>query len=182
MSPETVIPGLAGTFRDVLRDRAGRVVWDSGPRSNAITDGFRRLLAAAMRGAPSLATSIQGLAVGAGAAAWDAPPGPPPATAAQTALVDPAPHLVPRAALTFDFLVPGGDAVSPVPTNRLQIFAALGPGIPPWPDGSHASATLREFGLVGAIDGSPVLLNYVIHPAIAKDPASTLERTLWLVF
>ena len=28
----------------------------------------------------------------------------------------------------------------------------------------------------------PPLINYVTHPAIVKDPTSTLERTIWLVF
>jgi len=27
-----------------------------------------------------------------------------------------------------------------------------------------------------------VLIDYVTHPAIAKDPVSTLTRTIWLVF
>ena len=27
-----------------------------------------------------------------------------------------------------------------------------------------------------------VSINYVTHPAIVKDPTSTLERTIWLVF
>jgi len=41
---------------------------------------------------------------------------------------------------------------------------------------------LREFGLIASLDGVPVLINYRTHPAIAKDPVSTLERTIWLVF
>ncbi len=179
---ETVNPELSGRYRDVVRGPDGRVLWDAGWRSNAITADFRRLLAAAMRGAPPVAAGIQGLQVGAGLAAWDPPPGPPAATPAQTALVDPAPHTVAAIDLTIDFLVPDSDVVSATPTNRIQIFAALGPGVPPWPDGGHVSSTLREFGLVGELDGSPVLLNYVTHPAIPKDPASTLERTIWLVF
>lgn len=66
--------------------------------------------------------------------------------------------------------------------NRVQIEATLGPDVPPWPDADHASGNLREFGLVATLDGGPVLINYVTHPLIAKDPASTLERTIWIVF
>jgi hypothetical protein len=116
-----------------------------------------------------------------GNAAWDVvPPGTPPPTPGQVALVDPKPHTVPRAQLVFSYL--NGAVVSPTPTNRLQIVATLGPGIPAWPDANHATSTLREFGLVGDLDGATVLLNYVTHAAIPKDPFSTLERTIWLIF
>jgi hypothetical protein len=56
--------------------------------------------------------------------------------------------------------------------------------VPPWPDGlpQHPAPSLREFGLVGQLNATPVLINYVSHPAIVKDPTSTLERTIWLVF
>jgi hypothetical protein len=176
---ETVTEGLHGIYRDVLRDAAGRVAWDRGWRENTIVGDCRRLLAAFMRGAPVGAVGIQGLQVGAGLDAWDQPPGAPPPHPGITALVDPQPFTVPRASLQFDFL--SGGVVSGTPTNRLQIKASLGPNVPTWPDANHASGTLREFGLVGELDGTTVLLNYVIHPAIPKDPASTLERTIWLV-
>jgi hypothetical protein len=45
-----------------------------------------------------------------------------------------------------------------------------------------ATATLREFGLVGKLGGSTVLINEVRHAAIVKDPESTLVRTIQLVF
>jgi hypothetical protein len=131
-----------------------------------------------MAGAPSL--GIQGLQFGAGLASWDSG-GPPAATPAQTALVDPNPFTVPSSALALDFVDDTG-AVVAGPTNRLQIVATLGAGQPPWPDADHIAGSLREFGLVGELNGSPALINYVTHPVINKDPASTLERTLWLVF
>ncbi len=170
---------LHGLYRDVLRDDRGRVVWERDWRANTIVGDFRRLLAGFVRGTPTSTEGIVGLRVGAGSDTWDAapPPSPPPGT---TSLVDANPHTVPRSDLTFEYLV--GGAASAAPTNRLQIVASLGPNVPPWPDPNHASATLREFGLVGRLDGADVLLNYVIHPAIAKDPASTLQRTIWLVF
>jgi hypothetical protein len=180
---EAVVPELYGMFRDVLTDADGRVTWDSGWQKNAIVVDCRRLLAAFMRGAPSTALGIQGLQVGYGLDAWDAT-GPPPPNPAQTALVDPTPHLVPRASLTLDFMA--GAVVSGTPTNRLQVVATLGPGVPPWPEPGaappHPSSTLREFGLVADLNGAAVLINYRTHPAIAKDPFSTLTRTIWLVF
>jgi hypothetical protein len=84
--------------------------------------------------------------------------------------------------LQIDFLNLTTDSVSAVPTNRLQIVAKLSAGVPNWPDANHATSTLREFGLVGQLNGATVLINYVTHPAIVKDPTSTLERTIWLVF
>jgi hypothetical protein len=168
---------LAGMYRDVVRDSGGRVLRDSGWKSNAIVVDCRRVLASLMGGGPAL--GIQGLAVGAGLAAWDGT-GPPPATPTQVALEDPNPFVVPAASLAIDFVDAG--VITATPTNRLQIVASLGPGAPPWPNGTHVSASLREFGLVGELNGAPVLINYVTHPVINKDPTSTLERTIWLVF
>jgi hypothetical protein len=184
-STRPAVTALHGEFRDVLRDADGRVVWDRGWSHNAIVTDFRRLLAAFVRGAPSSADGIVGLQVGAGLPAWDGAGGPPTPSTTQVALVDPAPHLVPRASLQLDFVDESTGAVSAVPTRKLQVRAVLGPGVPAWPEvppGPHATSTLREFGLRGRLDGNPVLLNYRTHPAIAKDPASTLERTIWLVF
>jgi hypothetical protein len=168
---------LKGRYRDVVRAPGGEVLTDSGWSDNAIVLDCRRLLASLMAGAP--AAGIQGILIGAGLPAWDVN-GPPAATPGQIALVDPSPFLVPVADLQIDFLDNGN--VTATPTNRLQIVASLGPGEPPWPDGSHIASSLREFGLVGQLDGNPALINYVTHPVINKDPTSTLERTLWLVF
>jgi hypothetical protein len=177
MTHETLIPTIQGHYRDILRDARGRVQWDRGWARNAILVDCRRLLAAFMRGAG--AVGIQGLAVGAGLAAWDAAPPAPPA-GNEIALVDPNPFTVPPAALAFTYL--NGNVPSAAPTNRLQIVATLGPNVPAWPDANHAAGNLREFGLVAQLGGAPVLVNMVRHPVIAKDPLSTLERTIWLVF
>jgi hypothetical protein len=177
--PENVLYGLYGMYRDVLRDAGGRMIRETPWVKNAIVTDCRRLLAGFLRGAPTMTLGIQGLQVGAGLASWDAVP-PPAPSPAQVALVDPFPFTVSGASLQMDFLV--GNVVSAAPTNRLQVRAILGPGVPPWPDGTHADATLREFGLRAQLDGAPVLINYRTHPAIPKDPVSTLERTIWLVF
>jgi len=173
--------GLYGQFRDVLHDADGRVVQDRGWVRNTIVADCRRLLAGFVRGTPTSAEAVFGLAVGAGLPAWDAS-GPPQPSPTQAALVDPNPHLVPRAQLQLDYINPANGTVSAQPTGTLQLKAVLGPGLPAWPDGNHATSTLREFGLVARLDGGQILMNYRTHPAIAKDPASTLERTIWLVF
>jgi hypothetical protein len=172
--------GLQGRYHDVLLDPQGRVIWDRGWWKNTIVVDCRRLLAGFMHGAPTNVLGIQGLQVGAGLEAWDPPGAPPAPNPAQVALVDPNPFTVPLANLQIDYL--SGAAVSASPTNRLQILAALGPGVPPWPDPNHATSALREFGLAAQLNGATILLNHVIHPRIVKDPFSTLQRTIWLVF
>ncbi len=166
-----------GRYRDVLRGPGGGAVHDAGWRDNAVVTDCHRLLAGFMAGLPAL--GIQGVLIGAGLLAWDAG-GPPPARPGQAMLVDPAPFLVPAADLRIDFLDDAG--VTAMPTHRLQIVATLGPGIPAWPDAGHGAVSLREFGLVGRLNGIATLINYVTHPVINKDPTSTLERTLWLAF
>jgi hypothetical protein len=179
---EVMTSNVHGMYRDVLRDAAGCVQWDGGWQKNAIVFDCRRLLASFMRGAPPETLGIQGLQVGAGEAAWDQLAGPLSPTAEDTALLDPHPFTVQRTDLQIDFLARATDSVSNDPTNRLQIVATLGPGMPPWPDPDHTTSTLREFGLVGKMNGATVLINYVRHVAIVKDPTSKLERTIWLVF
>jgi hypothetical protein len=178
---ERIAAGLSGTYRDVLRDAAGRVVWESGWRRNTIVVDCRRLLAGFLRGSPTVAMGITGVQFGAGVPAWDQTP-PPAPTENQTALADGSPFTLPRAQLQVDFLDPAGTAVSATPTRKLQVVAKLGPGVPAWPDAQHPTTALREFGLVASLENQTVLLNYVIHPVITKDPTSSLERTIWLVF
>lgn len=168
---------LQGHYRDVIRGPDGGVIEDRGWHHNAIVIDCRRVLASFVGGQAAL--GIQGLALGSGLTAWDAaPPGPPSPT--QTWLEDANAFIVPGTQLDIDFIDAG--VVTATPTNRLQVFAAIGPGQPPWPDANHVAANLREFGLVASLAGNPVLLNYVTNPLISKDPTSTLERTLWLVF
>lgn len=170
--------GLRGAYRDVLRDPRGQVVWERGWRSNAIVGDCRRLLASFMRGTPT-ANGLIGLQVGVGSDGWDAS-GTPASTSAQVKLVDPNPYLLDASKLQISFL--DGSTITSTPTNKLQIQANLGAQMPNWPDGNHPTGNLREFGLVARLDGATVLINYVTHPIIAKDPASTLERTIWLTF
>jgi hypothetical protein len=177
---ETPAIDLRGCYRDVVRDAAGRITWDSGWRKNLIVVDCRRLLCGLIRGQADT-FGITGLEVGAGDPAWDAEPIPAP-LATDTKLVDANPYPVPAASLKFDYLDPAAGTVSIPPTNRLQIVATLGQDVPSWPDANHTSSTLREFGLIGQLDGATVLMNSVRHVAIPKDPASTLVRTIQLVF
>ncbi|MEU6232932.1 hypothetical protein [Kitasatospora sp. NPDC047058] len=170
---------LIGEYRDVLLDRFGQVVWDSGVRSNTIVTDCRRLLCGFLHSGSTTTQGITGLQVGKGQDSWDRSPGAPPALPGQIELADPNPFTVAADGLQIDYLA--GTEISPEPTNQLQIVATLGPGQPPWPDTHHTDGTLREFGLVGNLDGKTVLIDYVIHPAIPRDPLSTLKRTIRLV-
>ncbi|MGV6875481.1 hypothetical protein ACUSIJ_22665 [Pseudochelatococcus sp. B33] len=175
---ETPAAGLKGLWRDVLRDGAGRIVEEGPVRANAIVADCRRALALFVSGAGG--PGIEGLWFGQGEADWDVN-GTPAATPAQAQLVDPHPFLLPAAQLQIDFVDEMG-AVTAGPTNRLQIVANLPAGSPPWPDANHTTLSLREFGLATHLAANPALFNYVTHPVINKDAASSLERTIWLVF
>jgi hypothetical protein len=177
---DLVTDHLYGMYRDVLRDPQGNVLWDRGWQKNVIVDGCRVLLTELVRGSAGV-LGIQGVQIGTGLASWDTAPQPP--TPAETTLQDAHPFTVPSGSLQFDFVQLDG-TVSGIPTNRLQIRAVMGPNVPTWPDVNHPTITLREFGLVGQLSGAvtPQLMNYVRHPAIIKDPVSTLERTIWLTF
>ena len=122
---------------------------------------------------------IFALRVGAGDPAWDAIATPPPSSATVN-LVDL--NFYDHTTLIFEYIDPASDTVVAAPTNKLQIRAQLGPHMPNWPDANHTTGTLREYGLVARLNGSDTLINYRTHAAIAKDPTSTLERTIWLVF
>lgn len=173
MSPDIAGPGLRGMFRDTLRDERGRVVWRRDWQKNVIVADARRLLAGLLRGAPST-LGIKGLRVGSGNPSWDST-GPPAPSPTQAALVAPVHTLGVGPDLRIDYLDSAGNP-SVSPTNRLQIFGTFQANVPP--GGPH---TLREFGLVATLNGTDVLINYRTHEAIAKDPTSKLERTIWLV-
>jgi hypothetical protein len=180
LNEEIPTMGLRGSYRDVVHDATGRITWDSGWQKNTIVVDCRRLLAGFMKGEANT-LGIRGLQFGAGSPAWDAGL-PPPPSPAETTLVDRAPYEVPVAGLALDYLDPATGTVTLTPTHRLQIVATLGVNQPSWPDGNHVASTLREFGLIGQLGGTTVLINTVRHVAIPKDPVSTLVRTIQLVF
>lgn len=175
---ETPTSGLKGLWRDRIRDGSGRLIYDGPIKNNAIVADCRRALALFVSGGGG--PGIEGLLFGQGSSSWDVS-GTAPATPAQTHLVDANPFLLPASSLQIDFVDELG-AVTGQPTNRLQVVATLPAGSPPWPNATHASLSLREFGLASHVGGTATLLNYVTHPVINKDAASSLERTIWLVF
>ena len=196
LMPKTEFAGteLHGMYRDVVT-QAGVVISDSGWKKNLILNGFRTLLASFAHGksaaAPvSDALGIQEVQFGIGLPAWDLAL--PPADVTRSGLTDGAPFSVPRflpppavaGTINPDFTITfiQGGVVAANETNVVEITATLPPGSPPWPDAGHPTSTLREFGLVGQLDGAPVLLNHVAHVGIAKDPTTTLTRTIRLVF
>ena len=194
MMPKTEYPTteVHGMYRDVVTSGAV-VISDSGWKKNLILNGFRTLLASFAHGksaAPPLsdALGIHEVRFGIGLPAWDAAL--PAADTTRTALTDPSPFAVPRLLPplpgmpnpNFSVTFIQGNVVSASETNVVEITATLPVGSPPWPDGGHATSTLREFGLVGRLDGMDVLLNHVAHTGIAKDPGTTLTRTIRLVF
>src|SRR5438094_112688 len=99
---ETVVPALQGFYQDVLYNRVGHVMWESGWQKNTIVADCHRLLAGFMHGGLGTA-GIQGLQVGAGSDTWDQTGAPQP-TPATTALIDARPFVVPAASLTFEYL------------------------------------------------------------------------------
>jgi hypothetical protein len=188
---------LHGMYRDVVRDAAGNVIADSLWKKNLILDGFRRVLASFAHGVnppplapgtpPSIALGIEEVRFGRGDPAWDAA-GLPTLVSSRDRLEDttlplpiggliavprflPPPPNNPNPDFQIRFLA--NSAASPTETNVVEIVATLPPG---------PAMTLREFGVVGKLDGNPVLLNYVAHQAIVKDPTTTLTRTIRFVF
>ncbi|HEX8722750.1 MAG TPA: hypothetical protein VF736_19185 [Pyrinomonadaceae bacterium] len=173
---------VEGIYRDLLRDAAGRPVYDSGWRSNMIVLSCRVLLAAFMRGdGAESPLGIQSLKLGRGDSGWDAAPPPKPDPDAVTQLVDATPYVIPKASLTLQYLNANND-YSNVPTNRLEIVASVGPGEPAPETGLPSPYPLREFGLFGRLKGADYMIDYVRHPLIEKDSAVTLERRVQLIF
>lgn len=163
---------MKGIYRDILKHPDGRIVFDSGWKSNTIVAAGRTLLAAIMKNDQS--RGIQYLAVGKGEDVWDSKPVPVPD--GLLGLVAPAPR-DPHQTLNFAYLDATGNGVDK-PTTRLQITATLPQGYPAPLQGT-AYYPLREFGLFG---GDGYLINCVRHAVIHKDTAATLVRVIRLSF
>lgn len=169
---------LKGMYRDILQGPDGDVRHDSGWTSNTIVERCHVLLAGFMN--HDLTNGIQFLAVGRGDAAWDTPAGPPPPPATATDLVNRFPETIPFDQLDLTYLDLNNEVVAG-PTNRLQITATLSEGFPTPPAGLSAFP-LREFGLFGNFGGEDYMINYIRHPVIHKDTASSLIRVVRLQF
>jgi hypothetical protein len=183
---EKLSVSLRGTFCDILKDKNGNIIYDSGWQSNKILDGARILLAGLMK---NLDTSggIQSVNVGQGDILWDNEPnGPPEPEASDTDLLDPDPYSIQVENLTIQFLDENDNHVT-LPTSRLKITVTFGQDQPPAPTGSTVSSyPLREFGLFGSYDDGTGALEFMInsvrHKVIHKDTSTTLVRTIKLYF
>lgn len=169
---------IKGIYRDKLFDAAGNPIFDSEWKSNLIVLRCRLLLASFMKNEPT-ALGIRALQVGRGDSSWDVTPPPAPNPATTTQLFDAAPFTIPNTDLVLQYLN-DSDQITPGPTNRIEIVATLGAGVPaPITDPPYP---LREFGLFGSLSGAPFMIDYVRHPLIEKDGAVTLERRVRLIF
>lgn len=178
---------IKGIYRDVLTDRDGNVIFDSGWKSNLIVNGCRILLAALMKN--NTPGGITCLRVGIGDPAWDdLADGPPPPVETDNALTD-TEHFfeIPVGDnLVLEYLYEAGEPPGD-PTHRLVISAALGKDEPTPPNPALSTYPLREFGLFGVyVDEHGVSHEYMIdsirHPVIHKDEDATLNRVIRLYF
>jgi hypothetical protein len=168
---------IDGRYQDELRDTQGRLLWQSGWRSNRIVNSCSRLLAALMKGE----AGMQGLrywAVGQGEGSWDVTLlNPQPANTQLTSEV----ARLPLSAEHVKY-IDGENAPSATPTNCLEVTVDI--------EGSRLVGSgfrfLREFGLFGGdateAPNSGLMINQVIHPRIDMAPGMTLSRTLHLTF
>lgn len=161
---------MRGTYRDVVCDRCGRTIVDSGWRPNTIVDGAWPLFAGLLKNDPSL-RGILYWAVGEGLAAWETST--PSAERSAMRLV----NEVDRIPVAPEAIVYIGADGRPTggPTSCIEAAAAFS-----W----EQDQTLREFGLFGGdaaeTPGSGLLINHVIHPRIEVAPGRTLTRRLRL--
>lgn len=168
---------LNGIYQDTIIDAQGNPIFSSGWRSNMVVMRCRVLLSSFLKN--DGAVGIQALQVGRGDPAWDSNPPPLPDPNTITKLVDGAPFEVPVAQLKLEYLDPT-DSVTGNASNRLQITATLGPGVPPAAPGT--TFPLREFALFGQLNGARQMIDYIRHPLIHKDATMTLERKVRLIF
>jgi hypothetical protein len=161
---------MQGVYRDVLRDRRGRMVMDSGWRRNTIVDVAWPLIAGLLKNDPGL-RGILFWAVGAGRAAWDtARTSAARGTVRLTQEVD----RMPVAPEEIRYIgSDGSPATDPAPCIELGVAFS-------W----REARVLREFGLFGGAatpsPGSGILINYVIHPSVAVPAGQSLTRRLRL--
>lgn len=168
---------ISGTFRDLLLDASGHVLYDSGWGRNAIMSGCRVLLAALIKGDQE--AGLKYWAVGEGQSSWDAAP---PAVVDRTRLVsEVARQPIAAAQVQFwntQWQTPGNDMPSAVPSFALDIRVEFKDPI--W------GKTLREFGLFGgnaaAGPNTGYLINHKVHTPLQVPSGATLQRRLVLTF
>jgi len=168
---------IQGRYRDTLFGPDGRVLFESGWRSNMIVDRCRILLAAFVKADPC--NGVLRLAVGRGRDDWDKSGAPAP-TSATTGLENRYDPPIPASQLQFVYLN-DKDEEDAGPTPRLQITATLDINYPAPIPPSNAYP-LREFGLFGQFKSTEYMINCVRHPMIPKDASTSLIRVIRLYF
>jgi len=174
--PELTVKGI---YKDELLDAGGRVLFDSGWKSNLIVLRCRMLIAGFMKNEARV-LGIQTLQFGRGLESWDAnpPAAPDPLT---TTLVDKTPFVLSSGpSLVLQYLDNADNVLAAGPSTRIQIVATLGPGQPAAVTGN--TYPLREFGLFGKLGDQDFMIDYVVHAVIQKDITVTLERKIRLIF
>ena len=178
MIEETIFkPQLpAGEYRDVWRDRQGKILWQRDWRPNLIVNGLSNLLAALVMG-DSQGQRLMFWAVGSGENAWDG--GTLPSDEERRSRFglynETGRQEIMPAQMTF--IDATGNPQAAI-SNRLEITAEF--AVPEFPAGP-----LRELGLFAggsAAVGSGILINHAIHPRIDLQENFTLQRTLRLTF
>ncbi|HKQ05861.1 MAG TPA: hypothetical protein VJ464_12065 [Blastocatellia bacterium] len=170
---------IKGIYRDTLIDAGGRLLSDSGWRSNLIVVRCRMLIAGFMMN-ENKTFGIQQMQVGKGSAVWDTTPPVAPLPITET-LVDGSPFtLTLGPSLVLQYLDEKDNVLPKGPSTRIQIVATLGPGQPPPVSGT--TYPLREFGLFGKLNDQLAMIDYIRHPVIQKDTSVTLERRVRLIF
>lgn len=166
-----------GQYRDVLLSPQREVIWEQPWQPNLIAEGFRRVLAALVRGEGD---SLNFWAVGTGQEEWDSPTAELPDDETRRQLIALYNEIRREAISPDDIIFVGGSPTEP--TNQLEISVAFTIAEDA---GEAETQSLREFGLFagGSIEpNSGVMINHRIHPRIDLQPGFTLQRTLLLTF
>ncbi len=176
---------LKGIYRDVLKSKDGRVLYDSGWNSNTIVDNCRVLLAAFIcNDTAEEAINAQGiihLAVGQGDPNWDGG-SIPKVEPTETYELEDSEHayICKDEDLNIAYIKEENGLIvhSGPPTNWLEIEATLGENKP----SDTEIYPLREFGLFGQLGDQPYMINCIRHQLIHKRPEDTLIRKIRLQF
>jgi len=158
---------VRGSVRDRLLDADGRLLWDSGWRSNLVLwRGLDLVGALLVGGAGTGSDGLRFLAVGTGDPAWGAGTPPAPSATADSLVAEVARRRIdPGAGLSYD-----------TGTHTVAVDVTFGP--------DEANGELRELGLFGAgasaRPGSGWLFNCRRHAPLVKQAGQSLQRSLRL--
>ena len=181
MKPLERIPvAFVGEWRDRYYDIEGNLVHDTGWDHNQVQDTNAQLLAMwfmeALQGAPAITQGPQHLAIGSGAAGWDAVP-PVKSYAATTLTAEQYRRAIVASEITY--IDPVTKVVSVAATRAVEITMTM--------TTAQANGFVwREFGFFGGTANAGVdtgiMINWVSHGRIDKDNTMTVVRTCRFIF